>query len=84
METYLTFMIAMSSHPFSLSFFLSSLFPENPEFTRDRGILYCEMEYFSKAMDDLKHYLEVRPQAEDVHEIKKLTQMLKGYREILN
>jgi len=63
---------------------LTSLFPENPEFTRDRGILYCEMEYFSKAMDDLKHYLEVRPQAEDVHEIKKLTQMLKGYREILN
>ncbi len=63
---------------------LTSLFPENPEYTRDRGILYCEMEYFSKAMDDLKHYLEVRPQAEDVHEIKKLTQMLKGYREILN
>jgi len=63
---------------------LTSLFPENPEFTRDRGILYCEMEYFSKAMDDLRHYLEVRPQAEDVHEIKKLTQMLKGYREILN
>lgn len=63
---------------------LTSLFPDNPEFTRDRGILYCEMEYFSKAMEDLKHYLEVRPQAEDVHEIKKLTQMLKGYREILN
>lgn len=63
---------------------LTSLFPDNPEFTRDRGILYCEMEYFSKAMDDLKYYLEVRPQAEDVHEIKKLTQMLKGYREILN
>ncbi|MFM8269776.1 MAG: tetratricopeptide repeat protein, partial [Pseudomonadota bacterium] len=63
---------------------LTSLFPDNPEFTRDRGILYCEMEYFSKAMDDLKHYLEVRPQAEDVHEIKKLTQMLRGYREIVN
>lgn len=63
---------------------LTSLFPENPEFTRDRGILYCEMEYFSKAMDDLKHYLDLRPNAEDVHEIKKLTQMLKGYREILN
>jgi hypothetical protein len=42
------------------------------------------MEYFSKAMDDLKSYLEQRPQAEDVHEIKKLTQMLKGYREIVN
>lgn len=63
---------------------LTALFPDNPEFTRDRGILYCEMEYFSKAMDDLKHYLDVRPQAEDVHEIKKLTQMLKGYREIVN
>lgn len=63
---------------------LTALFPENPELTRDRGILYCEMEYFSKAMDDLKSYLEQRPQAEDVHEIKKLTQMLKGYREIVN
>lgn len=63
---------------------LTCLFPDNPEFTRDRGILYCEMEYFSKAMEDLRHYLEVRPQAEDVQEIKKLTQMLKGYREILN
>jgi len=63
---------------------LASLYPENPEYKRDRGILYCEMEYFSKAMEDLRHYLKVRPQAEDVQEIKKLTQMLKGYREILN
>ena len=63
---------------------LTSLFPTNPEFTRDRGILYCEMEYFSKAIDDLKQYLELRPNAEDVNEIKKLTQMLKGYREIVN
>ncbi|NDC24310.1 MAG: hypothetical protein EBZ49_09305 [Proteobacteria bacterium] len=63
---------------------LTALFPENPELTRDRGILYCEMECFSKAVDDLKKYLEKRPQAEDVQEIKKLTQMLKGYREIVN
>lgn len=63
---------------------LTGLFPDSPELTRDRGILYCEMEYFSKAMEDLKHYLKVRPNAEDVSEIKKLTSMLRGYREIMN
>jgi len=63
---------------------LASLYPENPEHKRDRGVLYCEMEYFSKAMEDLQHYLKVLPQAEDIPEIKKLTQMLKDYREIVN
>jgi regulator of sirC expression with transglutaminase-like and TPR domain len=63
---------------------LSALFPESPEITRDRGILYCEMEYFSKAMEDLRFYLKKRPNADDVQEIKKLTTMLKGYREVMN
>ncbi len=63
---------------------LTLLHPESPELNRDRGILYCEMEYFSKAMDDLKLYLKQRPNAEDVADIKKLTSMLKGYREIMN
>lgn len=63
---------------------LTLLHPESPELTRDRGILYCEMEYFSKAMDDLRSYLKQRPNAEDVADIKKLTSMLKGYREIMN
>lgn len=63
---------------------LTALHPESPELTRDRGILYCEMEYFSKAMGDLQDYLKKRPQAEDVADIKKLTKMLKGYREIVN
>lgn len=63
---------------------LTALFPQSPELTRDRGILYCEMEYFSKAMADLKDYLKARPEAEDVKEIKKLTTMLQGYREIMN
>lgn len=63
---------------------LTCIFPESPELTRDRGILYCEMEYFTKAMSDLKSYLKARPTADDVNEIKKLTSMLKGYREIVN
>lgn len=63
---------------------LSALFPQSPEITRDRGILYCEMEYFSKAIEDLRFYLQQRPNAEDVSEIKKLTSMLRGYREIMN
>lgn len=63
---------------------LTVIFPQSPELTRDRGILYCEMEYFSRAMADLKYYLECRPNAEDIKEIKKLTSMLKGYREVVN
>jgi regulator of sirC expression with transglutaminase-like and TPR domain len=63
---------------------LTGIFPQSPELTRDRGILYCEMEYFTRAMEDLKFYLRQRPQAEDVAEIRKLTTMLKGYREIMN
>lgn len=63
---------------------LTALYPQSPEITRDRGILYCEMEYFSKAMKDLKYYLKARPNAEDFAEIKKLTSMLKGYREVMN
>jgi len=63
---------------------LTVMFPASPELTRDRGILYCEMEYFSKAMEDLRSYLKERPHADDVGEIKKLTAMLRGYREIMN
>jgi regulator of sirC expression with transglutaminase-like and TPR domain len=63
---------------------LTALFPDSPEITRDRGILYCEMEYFSKAMEDLRFYIQRRPNAEDISEIRKLTTMLKGYREIVN
>ena len=63
---------------------LMGLFPESPEFARDRGILYCEMEYFSRAADDLKFYLAKRAHAEDTNEIKRLSLMLKGYREVVN
>lgn len=63
---------------------LAVLYPASPELARDRGILYCEMEYFSKAVEDLSFYLKERPEATDVPEIKKLTNMLRGYREIMN
>ncbi|MEZ4750723.1 MAG: tetratricopeptide repeat protein [Bdellovibrionota bacterium] len=63
---------------------LSAIYPDSPELTRDRGILYCEMEYFSKAREDLRSYLKARPKAEDVREIKKLALMLRGYSETMN
>lgn len=63
---------------------LTVLYPASPELTRDRGILYCEMEYFSKAIADLHTYLQSRPNADDVKEIRKLTKMLRGYHEIVN
>lgn len=63
---------------------LMGLFPESPEFARDRGILYCEMEYFSKASEDLNYYLLKRSRADDIPEIRRLSKMLKGYREVVN
>ena len=63
---------------------LKVIFPDSPELTRDRGILYCEMEYFSKAIRDLKKYIRERPNADDISEIRKLTSILRGYREIVN
>lgn len=63
---------------------LTVIFPDSPELTRDRGILYCEMEYFSKAKTDLQKYLVARPNADDTKEIRKLTKMLSGYRETMN
>ena len=39
---------------------LTALYPGSPELTRDRGILYCEMEYFSKAIEELEKMLEKR------------------------
>ncbi len=63
---------------------LTAIFPTSAELTRDRGVLYCEMEYFSKAVEDLNSYISRKPDAEDIREIKKLTHMLKGYREIMN
>ncbi len=63
---------------------LTSIYPDSPELARDRGVLYCEMEYFSKARDDLRFYLSRRPKADDAKEIKRLTFMLRGYCETMN
>lgn len=63
---------------------LTTIYPNSPELARDRGVLYCEMEYFSQAERDLRAYLKERPTADDVAEIKKLASMLKGCREIVN
>ena len=63
---------------------LSMLFPKSPEISRDRGILYFEVEYFSHAIKDLKYYLKHRPNAEDASQIRQLTSMLRGYSEVVN
>jgi len=63
---------------------LTAIYPNSPELTRDRGILYCEMEYFTHAVRDLKNYLKARPDASDVQEVKKLASMLKDCQEIVN
>ncbi len=63
---------------------LSVIYPSSSENKRDRGILYCEIEYYSKALKDLNNYIKECPDADDVIEIKKLARMIKGYQEIIN
>lgn len=63
---------------------LTAIYPESPELTRDRGILYCEIEYFSKALEDLSIYLKTCPKADDNREIRRLAHMLRDQQEVIN
>jgi regulator of sirC expression with transglutaminase-like and TPR domain len=44
---------------------LSILLPQNIEERRDRGLAYARLDYVRPAIDDLRAYLDERPEAED-------------------
>jgi regulator of sirC expression with transglutaminase-like and TPR domain len=57
------------------------LMPENIEEVRDRGFAYARLDYLRPAMEDLRRYLDDRPDAEDatvveaeLHELRQRTQ----------
>ncbi|HEY9810683.1 MAG TPA: SirB1 family protein [Halomicronema sp.] len=52
------------------------LFPGAPIELRDRGILYYQLGYFTKANQDLQSYLVQVPNAEDADVIRKLVERL--------
>lgn len=52
------------------------LFPETPRELRDRGLLYYQLGYSSKAYRDLGVYLKIVPNADDADIINRLLQQL--------
>ncbi|HEY9635225.1 MAG TPA: SirB1 family protein [Coleofasciculaceae cyanobacterium] len=52
------------------------LFPDSPLELRDRGLLYYQMGYSSKASQDLEIYLAMLPNAEDADVIRRLLEQL--------
>ncbi|NEP33642.1 MULTISPECIES: SirB1 family protein [unclassified Moorena] len=52
------------------------LFPNAPVQLRDRGLIYSQLGYLSEACQDLEHYLEILPQAEDADIIRRLLQQI--------
>lgn len=52
------------------------LFPDAPMELRDRGLLYYQLGYGSKASQDLEIYLAMLPNAEDADAIRRLLEQL--------
>lgn len=53
------------------------LFPDNPLELRDRGLLYSQLGYGSKASQDLELYLAIVPNADDADVIRRLLEQLR-------
>jgi regulator of sirC expression with transglutaminase-like and TPR domain len=52
------------------------LFPDAPTELRDRGLIYYQLGYWSKAVHDLEIYLAILPNAEDASVIRRLLEQL--------
>lgn len=52
------------------------LFPDAPMELRDRGLLYYQLGYWSKASQDLEMYLAILPNAEDAQVIRRLLEQI--------
>jgi regulator of sirC expression with transglutaminase-like and TPR domain len=52
------------------------LFPDAPIELRDRGLLYYQLGYWSKASQDLEIYLAILPNAEDAQVIRRLLEQI--------
>ncbi|HEY9610468.1 MAG TPA: SirB1 family protein [Allocoleopsis sp.] len=52
------------------------LFPDAPTELRDRGLIYYQLGYWSKAVQDLDLYLAMLPNAEDAPAIRRLLEQL--------
>ncbi|MCG5072955.1 SirB1 family protein [Paraburkholderia tagetis] len=53
------------------------LLPESIEEVRDRGFAYARLDYLRPALEDLEHYLDERPEAEDATVVELQLQELR-------
>jgi regulator of sirC expression with transglutaminase-like and TPR domain len=53
------------------------LFPDSPLELRDRGLLYSQLGYESRASQDLELYLAMVPNADDADVIRRLLEQLR-------
>lgn len=53
------------------------LLPESLEEVRDRGFAYARLDYLRPALEDLEHYLDERPDAEDAMVVESQLQELR-------
>jgi len=53
------------------------LLPESIEEVRDRGFAYARLDYLRPALEDLEHYLDERPDAEDATVVESQLQELR-------
>ncbi|QBQ98522.1 SirB1 family protein [Paraburkholderia pallida] len=53
------------------------LLPESIEEVRDRGFAYARLDYLRPALEDLEHYLDERPDAEDAMVVESQLQELR-------
>jgi len=61
-----------------------SVIPEAPDELRDRGMIYQHIEYTQGAINDLTHYLELVPDAEERNVIEALLESLQTQRKSLH
>jgi regulator of sirC expression with transglutaminase-like and TPR domain len=59
-----------AAHALATVDLLSTLVPVTPELLRVRGILYERLECFGPALDDLRTYLDLAPEAADATDIR--------------
>lgn len=57
------------------------LAPNAPSERRDRGIIHLHLKHYARALRDFSAYVELAPEAEDIHEIR---QQIKAIRQIIS
>ncbi len=58
--------------------------PMLPIERRDRGVIHFQLKYYARALRDLTAYLELSPQADDVHEVKQQIKVIRQMIAMMN